>query len=55
MWVMMKLKRTGQVMYFQCYDSRETAEMAIKVMNAVASGWNSISDKECSRGDACRQ
>lgn len=39
MWVMMKLKRTGQEMYFQCYDSRETAEMAIKVMNSVASSW----------------
>ncbi len=39
MWVMMKLRRTGQEMYFQCYDSRETAEMAIKVMNAVASSW----------------
>jgi phage/conjugal plasmid C-4 type zinc finger TraR family protein len=35
---MMKLKRTGQVMYFQCYDSRETA-VAVKVMNAVASSW----------------
>ena len=39
MWVMMKLKRTGQEMYFQRYDSRETAEMAIKVMNSVASSW----------------
>ena len=39
MWVMMKLKRTGEVVYFQDYDSRETAEMAIKVMNAVASSW----------------
>lgn len=39
MWVMMKIKRTGQEMYFQYYDSRETAEMAIKVMNAVASSW----------------
>ncbi|HFR4333102.1 hypothetical protein [Klebsiella pneumoniae] len=36
---MMKLRRTGQVMYFQYYDSRETAEMAIKVMNSVASSW----------------
>lgn len=38
MWVMMKLKRTGEVVYFQCYDSRETAEMAVKVLNSVASG-----------------
>lgn len=39
MWVMMKLKRTGEVVCFQCYDSRETAEMAVKVLNSVASGW----------------
>ncbi len=39
MWVMMKLKRTGEVVYFQDYDSRETAEMAVKVLNAVASSW----------------
>lgn len=39
MWVMMKLKRTGQEMYFQCYDSKEAAEMAVKVLNSVASGW----------------
>lgn len=39
MLVMMKLKRTGEVVYFQCYDSRETAEMAVKVLNSVASGW----------------
>ncbi len=39
MWIMMKLKRTGEVVYFQCYDSRETAEMAVKVLNSVASGW----------------
>lgn len=39
MWVMMKLKRTGEVVYFQCYDSRETAEMAVKVLKSIASGW----------------
>ncbi|HHB8004647.1 hypothetical protein [Klebsiella pneumoniae] len=36
---MMKLKRTGEVVYFQSYDSKEAAEMAVKVLNAVASGW----------------
>ncbi|HFS6858022.1 TPA: hypothetical protein ACIPYK_000801 [Klebsiella pneumoniae] len=36
---MMKLKRTVEVVYFQRYDSRETAEMAVKVLNSVASGW----------------
>ncbi|EOY5005269.1 hypothetical protein ACVG9K_000528 [Klebsiella oxytoca] len=36
---MMKLKRTGQEMYFQYYDSREAAEMAVKIMNSVASSW----------------
>ena len=39
MWVMMKLKRTGEVVYFQSYDSKEAAEMAVKVFNSVASGW----------------
>ncbi len=39
MWVMMKLKRTGEVFYFQGYDSKEAAEMAVKVLNSVASGW----------------
>lgn len=39
MWVMMKLKRTGQEMYFQHYSSREEAEMAIKVLNQIASSW----------------
>lgn len=39
MWVMMRLRRTGQEMYFQCYDSKEAAEMAITVMNSVASSW----------------
>ncbi|WP_269316829.1 hypothetical protein [Klebsiella variicola] len=37
--MMMKLKRTGEVVYFQCYDSKEAAEMAVKVLNSVASDW----------------
>ncbi|ENZ7716358.1 TPA: hypothetical protein ACS1E0_000524 [Klebsiella aerogenes] len=36
---MMKLKRSEQEMYFQYYDSREAAEMAVKIMNSVASSW----------------
>lgn len=39
MWVMMKLKRTGKEVFFQYYDSREAAEMAVKIMNSIASGW----------------
>lgn len=39
MWVMIKLRRTGQEMYFQYYDSKEAAEMAMNVMNSVASSW----------------
>ena len=39
MWWMMKLKSTGQAVYFQNYGSREEAEMAIRVLNSITSSW----------------
>ena len=32
MWVMMKLKRTGEVVYFQGYDSKEAAVFDVKFL-----------------------
>lgn len=39
MMIMAKLKRTGEVIFFQNYRTREEAEQACAVLNLLADAW----------------